>query len=254
MLNLESIKSDLESLLKNVGKSVKEGYESKNKEFTGKLDANDMLTKYDIETNDKILKYLEKNYSSISIISEEAAEISKDSEYVFVVDPIDGTRNFVRNIPVFYIGIGLVKNNKTILCLTYNPITEELFWAIKGQGAYKNNMRLKVSNRTIKLSDLQIRAIPDKKLEKEIVCKIIDVVHQVKNEMCCHHEIAGVACDRYDGFISKNSKSWDYCHYLLVEEAGGKVTDWKGEKFDISKDNIIVSNGIIHEDLLKIVN
>lgn len=253
MLNLESIKNDLELLLKTVGVSVKEGYETKNKEFTGKLDSNDMLTKYDTETNDKILQHLEKNYPNISIISEEADEISKDSEYAFVVDPIDGTRNFVRNIPVFYIGIGLVKNNETILCLTYNPITEELFWAIKGQGSYKNNMKLRVSNRSIELSDLQIRTIPNKKLEREIVCKIIEVAHQVKNEMSCHHEIAGVACDRYDGFISKNSKSWDYCHYLLVEEAGGKVTDWSGNKFDISKDNIITSNGVIHDDLLNIV-
>lgn len=253
MLNLESIKNDLELLLKTVGSIVKVGYESKNKEFTGKRDANDMLTKYDTETNIKILEHLEKNYPSISIISEEADEISKDSEYVFVVDPIDGTRNFVRNIPVFYIGIALVKNNETLLCLTYNPITEELFWAIKGQGSYKNSTKLKVSERIITLSDLQIRTLPDKKLEKEIVCKIIEKAHQVKNEMSCHHEISGVACDRYDGFVSKNSSPWDYCHYLLVEEAGGKVTDWNGEKFDISKDNIIASNGVIHDELLNIV-
>ena len=71
--------------------------------------------------------------------------------------------------------------------------------------------------------------------------------------MCCHHEIAGVACDRYDGFISKNSNVWDYCQYLLVEEAGGRVTDWNGDKFDLSKDNIVASNGVIHDDLLKIV-
>lgn len=253
MLNLESIKNDLEFLFKDIGASVKEGYESKNKDFVGKRDANDMLTKYDTETNAKILEHLEKNYPDISIISEEADEISKDSEYAFVVDPIDGTRNFVRNIPVFYIGIALVKNNETLLCLTYNPVTEELFWAIKGQGAYKNEMRLKVSDRTINLSDLAIRTLPDKKLEKEVVCKIIETAHQVKNEMSCHHEISGVACDRYDGFISKNSSPWDYCHYLLVEEAGGKVSDWKGEKFDISKDNIVASNGVVHDDLLEIL-
>jgi myo-inositol-1(or 4)-monophosphatase len=211
-----------------------------------------MLTKYDIEINDKILKHLESYYPEISVISEESDDILKASEYAFVIDPIDGTRNFVRNIPVFYIGIGLIKNNETLLCVTYNPITEELFWAIKGQGAFKNNTRLKVSDRIIGLSDLQIRTVPDKKLEKEIVNKVVENVFAVKNEMCSHHEISGVACARYDGLISRNSKSWDYCHYLLVEEAGGKVTDWKGEKFDLSKDNIIVSNGIIHNDLLKV--
>jgi myo-inositol-1(or 4)-monophosphatase len=71
--------------------------------------------------------------------------------------------------------------------------------------------------------------------------------------MCCHDEISGIACDRYDGFISKGSSPWDYCHYLLVEEAGGKVTDWNGNNFDISKDNIVISNGIIHNELLQAV-
>ncbi len=254
MLDLESIKNDLEALLKDIGANLKEGFQTGSKEFSQKSDANDMLTTYDTEANDKILRYLEKHYPNISIISEEAEEIPKTQNYAFIVDPIDGTRNFVRGIPVFYTGIGLVKNNKTVLCLTYNPISEELFWAIKGHGAYKNNTRLKVSERTIELSDLQIRTVPNKKLEKEIVCKIIERVFQVKNEMCCHHEISGVASDRYDGFISKHSSPWDYCHYLLVEEAGGRVTDWKGEAFDISKDNIVASNGIIHEELISILN
>lgn len=253
MLNLESTKNDLETLLRDTGVSLKECFENDHKEFSYKRDANDMLTKYDTETNNKILQYLEKNYPDISIISEEADEISKTSEYFFVVDPIDGTRNFVRNIPVFYIGIGLVKDNETLLCVTYNPVSQESFYAIKGQGAYMNNIKLEVSKRIIELADLQIRTMPDKKMEKKIVCKIIETAHQVKNDMCCHHEIAGVACGRYDGFISKNSKAWDYCQYLLIEEAGGRVTDWNGDKFDLSKDNIVASNGIIHDDLLKIV-
>jgi len=192
-------------------------------------------------------------YFNISIISEEAHEIRKGSEYSFVVDPIDGTRNFVRNIPVFFIGIGLVKNGKTILSITYNPITKDLFYAIKNKGAFLKNKQIKVSDRTLELSDLNIRTLPDKQLERQVVSKIIANAHQVKNNMCCHDEIAGIACDRYDGFISKGSSPWDYCHYLLVEEAGGKVTDWDGNEFDISKDNVIISNGIIHNELLKAV-
>jgi len=85
------------------------------------------------------------------------------------------------------------------------------------------------------------------------VSKIIEYVYQVKNNLCCHDEISGVACNKFDGFISKGSSAWDYCHYLLVEEAGGKVTDWKGEEFDITKNNMIASNKIIHEELLKAV-
>jgi len=253
MINLNEIKNDLEQLLYKVGEIVANGYEDKNKEVSFKRDANDLLTKYDVEVNEIILKHLEDKYPNISIISEEAHEIRRKSKYSFIVDPIDGTRNFVRNIPVFFIGIGLVKNGKTILSITYNPITKDLFYAIKNKGTFLNNKQIKVSDRTLELSDVNIRTLPDKKLEQQVVSNIIADVHQVKNNMCCHDEISGIACDRYDGFISKGSSSWDYCHYLLVEEAGGKVTDWNGEEFDISKNNIIISNEIIHNELLKAV-
>jgi myo-inositol-1(or 4)-monophosphatase len=253
MINLNEIKDDLEQLLYKVEGIVETGYKDKNKEVSFKRDANDLLTKYDIEINNIILEHLENKYPEISIISEEASEITKNSEYSFVVDPIDGTRNFVRNIPVFFIGIGLVKNGKTVLSITYNPITKDLFYAIKDKGAFLNGKQIKVSDRSLELSDVNIRTLPDKKLEKQVVSNIIADVHQVKNNMCCHDEIAGIACDRYDGFISKGSSPWDYCHYLLVEEAGGKVTDWNGDGFDISKDDIVISNDIIHDELLKAV-
>jgi myo-inositol-1(or 4)-monophosphatase len=251
MIDLIAIKNDLKQLLLKAGKIVEVGYVDKNKEFSTKTDANDLLTKYDIEVNDLILKYLENKYPDFSIISEEASEITKGSEYSFVVDPIDGTRNFVRNIPVFFIGIGLVKDKKTLLSITYNPITKDLFYAIKNKGAFLNDKQIKVSDRVLNLSDINVRTLLNKKLEKEVVSRIIENVHQVKNNMCCHDEISGIACNRYDGFISKGSSTWDYCHYLLVEEAGGRVTDWNGEEYDISKDNVVMSNGIIHDALLQ---
>ncbi len=253
MVNLNEIKNDLEQLLCKVGKVVEAGFTDKNKGVSSKRDANDLLTKYDIEVNDIILEYLENKYPEISIVSEESSEIAKESEYSFYIDPIDGTRNFVRNIPVFFIGIGLVKNKKTILSITFNPITKDMFYAIKNKGAFLNGKQIKVSDRSLRLSDIIVRTLPNKTLEKRVVSNIISDVHQVKNNMCCHDEISGIACNRYDGFISEGSSPWDYCHYLLVEEAGGKVTDWSGEEFDVSKNNIIISNKIIHNELLKVV-
>ena len=251
MIYLNEIKNDLEKLLYKVGKIIERGYKDKNKEVSPKSDANDLLTKYDVKVNNIILKHLESKYPKISIISEEAPRIIKKSDYFFVVDPIDGTRNFVRNIPVFFTGISLVESEKTILTVTYNPIEKNLFYAIKNKGAFLNGKQIKVSDRILESSDVNIRILPDKLLEKQVVSNIISDVYQVKNNMCCHDEIAGIACDRYDGFISKGSSPWDYCHYLLVEEAGGKVTDWNGEEFNILKNNIIISNGIIHNELLK---
>ncbi|PCI25422.1 hypothetical protein COB57_01725 [Candidatus Peregrinibacteria bacterium] len=256
MVNIQNIQKDLEQLLFSVGNIVEQGYKDKNKEVSTKKDDNNfvtLLTKYDISVNKKIIEYLELQYPEFSIISEEAPEINKPSDYSFVVDPIDGTRNFVRSIPLFFIGIGFVKKNQTILSVTHNPITKDMFWAIKGKGAYLNGNKIEVSDRILKESDVIVRTLPNKKLEKEVVTNIIENVHQVKNNMCSHDEISGVACNRYDAIVSKGSSPWDYCHYLLVEEAGGKATDWNGAAFDISKDNIILSNGIIHDELLKMV-
>jgi myo-inositol-1(or 4)-monophosphatase len=254
MMNLEETRKDLESLLLGVRKVVQEGFFSTNDhKFKSKQDANDLLTKYDTKSNEMILEHLEKNYPDISIISEESPAIMKKSEYAFAIDPLDGTRNFVRNIPVFFVGIGLIKDNETVLSITINPITNEIFWAIKGKGAFRNGDRISVGKRTIELSDVVVRTLPDKQLEKKIVSEIVDRVHQVKNNMCSHEEISGVAFDRYDGFVSQGSSIWDYCHYLIVKEAGGKVTDWEGDAFDLSKKNIIVSNGIIHDKLIDAV-
>jgi myo-inositol-1(or 4)-monophosphatase len=125
-----------------------------------------------------------------------------------------------------------------------------MFYAAKGEGAYLNGNRIQVSSRTLKLADVNIRASNTKPLEREIVSRVIEKVFQVKNNMCCHDEISGIACGRYDGLITQGSHSWDYCHYLLVTEAGGQVTDWKGVEFDLTKGDIVVSNGIIHQELL----
>ena len=194
-MNIDAIKLDLEKLLYIAGDIIAKWFIDTKKDVRSKTDANDLLTKYDVAVNTMILEHLQTNYPTISIISEEAPEIKKESDFAFVVDPIDGTRNFVRHIPVFFVGIALVKNNKTILSITYNPMTKELFHAIKGKWAYVNWEKISVSTRTLDLSDVIVRWIPNKKLEKQVVSNIIEHVHQVKNNMCCHEEISWVACE-----------------------------------------------------------
>jgi len=251
MSDLNKIKDDLESLLRKAWDLVKEWFEDTEKDVKAKRDANDVLTKYDLAANDLIVNYLEANYPDFSIISEEAPAIQKESEFAFIIDPIDGTRNFVRWIPVFYSGIWLTKNNKVILCITYNAISDEMFWAIKGQWAYKNNTKITVSDRTLPVSDIIVRVRWNKNQEKRVVSNIIEDVYQVKNNMCCHDEISWIACKRYDWFIVEWSSSWDYCQYLLVEEAWWKVTDREWNELDIFKGRAIMSNGVIHDKLIK---
>lgn len=247
---IKLIKDDVIELLYKVGEVLIKWYNQNDKDITFKRDMNDLLTQYDIKINSEILWHLKAKYPSISIISEEDKPIFNKSEYSFLVDPIDWTRNFVRWIPMTFIWVWLALWKRTILSVTFNPITNEMFRAIKDHWAFLNNQTIKVSKRTLELSDICIRTLPNKKLEKDVVTKFVEKAHQVKNNMCSHEEISWIACDKYDAFISKGSSPWDYCHYLLVEEAWWTVTDWNWEEFDISKDNIILSNWIIHKAII----
>ncbi len=250
---LYKIKENIEFLVKDVGKIVKEGFENRAPVISTKRDANDLLTEYDIKTNDLILKFVRKNYPDFTIYSEEAEKEVGSNDYSFLIDPIDGTRNFVRGIPIFFVGVGLAKGNDVIFSMTYNPISQDLFYAIKGEGAYLNGVKINVSDRGLETSDIQCEFPFDVNLAKEVMVKLRNKVCSLKTDYCAHYDITGVACDRFDALLSIGPQSWDFCHYLLVEEAGGKVTDWNGEKFDLSKDNIILSNGVIHDDLLKLL-
>ena len=250
-LDLDVIKIDLEQLLLSLKDIAKKEFENTHKDVSYKSHQNDFVTQTDILLNSILIAHLEKNYPSISIISEESDTISKHSTYSFVIDPIDGTRNFVRQIPQFYIGIGLIKENKTILCLTYNPILDELFHAIHTKGAFVNNTPITIENRELQDSDIIVR-LGYKNEEKQAILtsQLLPKICHIKNTGSTHDELAGVAYNRYDGFISKGSSPWDNCQYLLVEEAGGKVTDFNGDDFNVFTEHIVASNKTIHSQLL----
>ena len=252
--NLIGIKNDIEKLLLKAGQIILKGYNSPKKDITTKKHEQDYLTKYDILVNTLIINHLKKKYPNFSIISEESPEIKGNNTYSFVIDPIDGTRNFIRKIPTCFCGIGLIKNNKTIFCMTYNPISNDLFWAIEKKGSYWNNKKIKVSSRDkLSISDVIYRNLSKTKSSIEIQKKLYSNVYSLKDEMCCHYETSSVACSRYDAVIQSGSKIWDYAQYLLIKEAGGKVTDFDGKEFDLSKKELLGSNGLIHNQLLKLL-
>lgn len=252
-MDIEKIKDCIIDLLYEIGIKVKDDFKKHNKEYDTKSSPTDFLTKTDTEVNSKIVEFLSKNYPDYSIISEEADEIKKESDYSFVVDPIDGTGNFIKSIPLFHIGIGLVKNGKSILSVTYNPVLEDMFWAIKGKGAFKNNIKISVSDRDLDYAHVVARVDKNRVLNKKLVSTIIGDVYQIRNNLCSHEELSGVSCGNYDAYISSGSKPWDLCHYLLVEEAGGIVTDWNGDEFNINKSKIIAASKEVHEDLIKLI-
>lgn len=251
-INLDEAKIFIEKIILEAGVLAKKGYFAENKNVSFKGEEFDIVTQYDLLIEDIIVEKIKSKYPYHNFLTEETNTHNQDSDYTWIIDPIDGTRNFSRNIPLFMIGVALAKGDEVIMCFSFNPINKELFHAQKGNGAYLNNNRIFVSKNPSKNADVDIQISRSFKfLKRETYSRFIDKFFFVRNYHCCIYSTALVAGGRLDGFISYGLHPWDYSNYLLVKEAGGEVTDFIGEEFDLSKNNIVASNKIIHEDILE---
>ncbi len=251
-IDLEEAKILIEEVILKAGKLAKQGYFSDDKETSFKGEDADIVTKYDILIEDIIVKKIKSKYPYHNFLTEETNTHNQNSDYTWIIDPIDGTRNFSRNIPLFMLGIALARGDDVIMCFSYNPINKELFFAQKGKGAYLNNQRIYVSTNDSKNADVDVQISRSfKTLKREIYSIFLDKFSFVRNYHCCIYSTALVAAARLDGFISYGLHPWDYSNYLLIQEAGGKVSDFEGNKFDLSKNNIVISNGLIHDEMIE---
>ncbi|MDP2720942.1 MAG: inositol monophosphatase [bacterium] len=217
-----------------------------------------LVTKADLEAEEIIVKKLKDAFPDHNIFSEESGDHGVKSEYTWVLDPLDGTLNFTRGLPIFATSIALVKDSQPLLSVTYNPVIKSLYWAEKDKGAFWNEEKIKVSDNTdvsravITLG--RARDAENKKKTNEILNKIYFKTHQrILGSSAL--ELAWVASGRTEGFISVGLKNWDvYGGMLLVEEAGGKITDFQGHPLQDDKRYFVASNGKIHRELQEILN
>jgi myo-inositol-1(or 4)-monophosphatase len=247
-------------IAKKAGKLLKEG-QKKNFSISSKKGIHNLVTTYDIKSEKFILNSLKKKYPTHSFLSEEKGALtSLKTKYLWIVDPLDGTVNFAHKIPFFCVNIALQKNKETLLGVTYNPITEELFVVEKNRGAYLNNKRLKVSNtKTLNSSILatgfpyNLKSNPEKCIEK--FTTVLRRGIPIRRLGTAAMDLAYLAAGRFDGYWENNLGPWDVAvGDLLVKEAGGMTTNWLGNSFKITKRNsILATNGKIHKNFLKIL-
>ena len=219
------------------------------------------VTASDIKVEKILVEELQKARPTYSILSEEIGEINNDKSFKWIIDPIDGTSNFLHGIPHFAISIGL-EHDKEIICgIIYDPIKDEMFTAEKGNGAYVNNKRMRVSSRS-KLKDCIIftggpRQNPkDKELFFVEYKNFSSVVKTPIRKMgSASLDIAYVAAGRCDGFWQRNLNYWDYAAgIILVKESGGFVTDFNGENRYIENKTILVTNSKIDKEMIEVLN
>ena len=216
-----------------------------------------IVTKADIAAEEVILNQIKENFPDHKIISEEKGVIDSESPFVWLIDPLDGTLNFSRGLPNFAVSIAMTENDITKISVTYNPITNSLFQAELGKGAYWNGEKIRVSE----VNDLNTAMITlgrarDEENKKKTLRMINNIYFKSHQRIIGSSalELAWVASGRLEGFISIGLKRWDVAGgLLLVTEAGGKVTDFKGKELDPEDNYFLATNGRIHNELLDIL-
>ena len=241
---MKSISANLNIMIKAVEKAakilVRDFGEIENLQVS-KKGPTDFVTNSDLKVEKIIIEELKKARPNYSFITEESGEtINKDKNSVWIVDPIDGTVNFLHGIPHFAISVGLKSNNEIVSGVIYDPIKNEMFFAEKNNGAFYNNHRMRVSNKN-KINDCLFVVGGNLKKEPNF---------PNRKSGCAALDLAYVASGRFDGFFQNGLNLWDIAAgIILISEAGGIINDFDLNK--IEDINVIASNSNIRAKFLE---
>ena len=220
----------------------------------------DFVSSADIRTEKIIIEELQKAHPEYGIITEESGIINKSNKKNrWIIDPIDGTMNFLNGIPQFAISIGYEEDNEIKCGVIFNPIMNEMFCAEKGNGAYLNNSRIRVSNKKKLLDSLLVTGGPKQssKIRNKIFSEYINVSNNVSNVRkygSAALDIAYVACGRFDGYWQRELNYWDIAAGIIIlKEAGGFIDFFEEDASSPLKKNILATNSNIHEELKDLI-
>ena len=213
----------------------------------------DFVTSADLKVEKSLLETLRYYYPKVNFLTEESGYIQGEEEMI-VIDPIDGTTNFIHGIPLVAIVIAKIVNNEITDGVVYNPILNEFYWASLGQGSWCNNKRLRVSKRHDLTNCLIGTGIPFGNRVYKNFYKELDNMSKnsagVRRLGAAALDLAYVSSGKIDGFWERDLNLWDISSgVLLVKEAGGKITEPDGKKWTTNSRDIVVSNSLIHNKL-----
>ncbi len=218
---------------------------------------NDFVSEVDHAAEDAIISVLRKAYPDHGFLAEESGYKDKEAEYLWVIDPLDGTTNFLHGFPQYCVSIGLMHKGKPTQAVVLDPNRNELFTATKGAGAYLNDRRIRVSKVDKLEGSLIGTGFPFK-----VIDRVDDYLRMLKNVMqatsgvrrpgAAALDLAYVACGRLDGFWERGLSPWDMCAgVLLIREAGGLVADFEGDEGYMESGEIVAANSKLFAALLK---
>jgi myo-inositol-1(or 4)-monophosphatase len=214
----------------------------------------DLVTVADRKSEALIRELIRQHWPSHDILGEEQGFKDTGSDYRWYVDPLDGTTNFAHGYPVFCVSLGLEYKGTRIAGVVYDPTRDELFSAAQNGGAFLNQQPIQVSKVDRLAESLVATGFPSHKRHKNpnifFYHQLTLRTHGVRRAGSAALDLCCVACGRYEGFWEFNLNPWDTAAgVLLVEEAGGKVTDFSGGPFQINSRETLATNGLVHEAL-----
>ncbi len=220
----------------------------------------DLVTNADVESEELIISEIKKNYPKHSILSEESDKIINNSDYTWIIDPLDGTTNFTHNLPIFAVSIALKKCDKIECGVVFNPAADKCFYAEKNKGAYLNKKLISPTS-TSKLSEcLLVTGFPYLHDEKydisfDLFKEFYDKTRGLRRLGSAALDLCFVGMGRFDGFYEFNLQPWDICAgALIASEAGALISDWNGEKMPYDGTRILCANKNIQSSMIDILN
>ena len=220
-------------------------------------DDKSIVTEADEKAEARIIEIIKTKYPDHGFLGEESGKQNAGAEYTWVIDPLDGTNNFVNGIPIFGTSIGLVKDNTPILGVIYNPVTDTMFVAERGKGAFWNGHSIHVSEQHEDTAMIAIDTSSkpaDKELVKKCFVRSTEYVKIVRYLGSAVLGLGYLARGGTEGYINIGTNPWDYAAgSIIVLEAGGTITDFQGKPWDFSKNYFVASNGVIHAKLLELL-
>lgn len=228
--------------------------------ITKKGDIN-LVTEADLASEALIIERIKSYYPKHAILAEEAGDavlVDGETTWKWIIDPLDGTTNYAHGYPCFCVTLALERQGTIVIGVTYDPTREELFSAEKGQGASLNGRKIRVSETEELGNALIVTGFPyDFKQRKDFARHLTEFLlysRGVRRDGSAAIDMAYVACGRFDGFWEEGLNPWDVAAgYLLIEEAGGRVSYYDGSEFSIYRPPLCASNGRLHGEMLRIL-
>jgi myo-inositol-1(or 4)-monophosphatase len=255
-VDLKKAKKIAEGVAVEVGKLLQENID-KVKEVR-KKGARDFVTNLDVEAEEMIISAIEKEFSDHSIVGEEGDVKDKGSDYTWVIDPLDGTMNYIHAHPPFRVGIGLLYKNKPVLSVLYNPVKGNLYSAIKGHGATLNGKKIETTKHLSLSESLVMTHLSSKKTPRlRTILALENIFNNAMQIRIMGSGLASmsyVAHGKYDVFFNVSTSVWDIIPAVcLIEEAGGKVTDIDGNEITLASTSVLATNGRVHKKMLELL-